>query len=88
MPSSKIPDLSEDSTDAILVWIYPDLGGCIYTCASMDLLKINRLETVLAVQWLRLCTPSAGGLGLIPGGGTRSHIPLQGDVDQRGPAPS
>ena len=27
------------------------------------------------VQWLRLLTPSAGGLGLIPGQGTRSHKP-------------
>ena len=25
----------------------------------------------LAVQWLRLCTPNAGGAGLIPGRGTR-----------------
>ena len=27
----------------------------------------------LVVQWLRLCSPNAGGLGLIPGQGTRSH---------------
>ena len=26
------------------------------------------------VQWLRLCTPNAGGLGSIPGQGTRSHM--------------
>ena len=26
------------------------------------------------VQWLRLCTPNAGGPGLIPGQGTRSHM--------------
>ena len=36
------------------------------------------LETLLGdfpgVQWLRLCSPSAGGLGLIPGQGTRSHM--------------
>ena len=25
------------------------------------------------VQWLKFCTPIAGGLGLIPGQGTRSH---------------
>ena len=31
--------------------------------------------TSLVVQWLRLCTPNAGGLGSIPGGGTRSCIP-------------
>ncbi|TEA41477.1 hypothetical protein DBR06_SOUSAS27010023, partial [Sousa chinensis] len=29
----------------------------------------------LVVQWLRLCTPNAGGLGLISGQGTRSHMP-------------
>ena len=27
------------------------------------------------VQWLRLGTPNAGGLGSIPGQGTRSHMP-------------
>jgi len=25
-------------------------------------------------QWLRLCASSAGGMGLIPGQGTRSHL--------------
>ena len=30
--------------------------------------------TSLVVQWLRLHTPNAGGLGLIPGQGTRSHV--------------
>ena len=29
----------------------------------------------LVVQWLRLCTPDSGGLGSIPGQGTRSHMP-------------
>ena len=32
------------------------------------------LGTSLVVQWLRLCTPNAGGLGLIPGQGTRGHM--------------
>ena len=40
------------------------------------LLKIVRnWGTSLAVQWLRLQAPSAGGLGLIPGHGTRSCVP-------------
>ena len=30
------------------------------------------LRTSLVAQWLRLHTPNAGGLGLIPGQGTRS----------------
>ena len=29
----------------------------------------------LVVQRLRLCVPNAGGLGSIPGQGTRSHMP-------------
>ena len=29
----------------------------------------------LVVQWLRLQVPSAGGLGSIPGQGTRFHMP-------------
>ena len=29
--------------------------------------------TSLVAQWLRLCAPNAGGLGSIPGQGTRSH---------------
>ena len=35
----------------------------------------KRLGTSLAVQWLRLCTPSARGPGSIPGQGTRSRRP-------------
>lgn len=31
--------------------------------------------TSLVFQWLQLQTPSAGGLGSVPGWGTRSHIP-------------
>ena len=30
--------------------------------------------TSLGVQWLRLHTPNAGGLGSIPGRGTRYHM--------------
>ena len=30
--------------------------------------------TSLVVQWVRLHTPNAGGLGSIPGRGTRSHM--------------
>ena len=34
----------------------------------------NHSETCLVVQWLRLCAPSTGALGLIPGQGTRPHM--------------
>ena len=36
--------------------------------------KKKSLGTSLVVQWLRLCTPNAGGLSLTPGQGTRSHM--------------
>lgn len=35
--------------------------------------KVAHLHMV--VQWLKLRVPNAGGLGLIPGPGTRSHVP-------------
>ena len=36
-------------------------------------------RTSLAVQWLRLCTSMAGGVGLIPGQGTKTpHAMLCG----------
>ena len=35
----------------------------------------NRLQASLMVQWLRLGMPDAGGTGVIPGQGTRSHRP-------------
>ncbi|TEA24312.1 hypothetical protein DBR06_SOUSAS4410010, partial [Sousa chinensis] len=38
------------------------------------LLKVHS-GTSLVVQWLRLHTPSEGGLGSIPSQGTRSHMP-------------
>ena len=31
----------------------------------------SKVGTSLVVQWLRLCAPNAGGLGSIPGGGTK-----------------
>ena len=35
---------------------------------------LKETGTSLAVQWLRLCTPNAGSVGLIPGWGTRSCV--------------
>ena len=48
-------------------------SGLTYT-AEPGHQKYN-MGTSLVIQWLRLCAPDAGGLGLIPGQGTRSHIP-------------
>ena len=36
-------------------------------------LKYDANGTLLVIQWLRLCTVSAGGSGLIPGQGVGSH---------------
>ena len=38
------------------------------------ILTPNTIKSPLAVQWLRLSTPSAEGLGLTPGQGTRSRM--------------
>ena len=40
-----------------------------------ELEKTTNSETSLVVQWLRLRPPNVGGLGLIPGRGTRSYTP-------------
>ena len=40
-------------------------------------MKLTQLEASLMVRWLRFHSPNAGGLGSIPGQGTRSHM-LQG----------
>ena len=37
--------------------------------------KEAEVGTSLAAHWLRLRTSKAGGVGLIPGQGTRSHMP-------------
>ena len=38
-------------------------------------LAINKQTgTSLSVQWLRLCSANAGGVGSIPGQGSRSHV--------------
>ena len=42
---------------------------------SLRDLKQDRLGTSLVVQWLRLHTLYVGGPGLIPGQGTRYHMP-------------
>ena len=38
------------------------------------LLPKGNFRTSLVVQWLRLCAPSAGAAGSIPGQGTRPHM--------------
>ena len=44
-------------------------------CWLLDKVKVKTGSgTFLVVQWLRCHTPCAGGLGLIPGQGTRYHL--------------
>ena len=60
-------------------------GGHIYSCGLGE--RVTAAErkpqrdgkkrspgTYMVVQWLRLCAPNAGCLGLIPGQGTRSQM--------------
>ena len=42
----------------------------------------EREGTSLVVQRLRLRVPSAGGLGSVPGQGTRSHMPATKSLPQ------
>ena len=42
---------------------------------ELTLHKKRGWGTSLVVQWLRLRAPNAGGPGLTPGQGTRSHMP-------------
>ena len=46
----------------------------VYKAKSMLFKKRGWGGTSLVVQWLRLHGPSTGGLGLIPGPGTRFHM--------------
>ena len=44
------------------------------SCLLRRMLKIRKGGTSLVVQWVRLRAPNAGGLGSIPGQGTKSHM--------------
>ena len=57
--------------------------GDMYICTADSLCCPTEINTTyfnkikgtsLVVQWLGLCSPNAGGLGLIPGQGTKSHL--------------
>ena len=56
------------------------LAECQWSCYYFRVaswkgpLKTDTTGTSLVVQWLRLHAPNAGGLGSIPGQGTRSHM--------------
>ena len=47
----------------------------VQTCKCFLVLKSLHIQgTSLVAQWVRLSTPNSGGLGLIPGQGTGSHM--------------
>ena len=61
-----------------------DIFSCPLTCLSpldsissvsvvgkITVIKVIKSCESLAVQWLRLCKSIAGGMGSIPGGGTK-----------------
>ena len=53
--------------------------GNTSTCGGSSIL--NYREASLVVQWLRLCTSTAGGAGLISG--QRTKIPRAAQCDQK-----
>ena len=57
-----------DSLMEIQTLILTDIQG------TLGKMKVTRGHSLVG-QWLRLCAPNAGGLGSIPGQGTRSHMP-------------
>ena len=56
-------DISLTETITLGQYIFPRAQG-LYAIQS------GNVGTSLVVQWLRLCTPDAGGSGSIPGQGT------------------
>ena len=48
--------------------------GFFFFFSGQLMLKKHQAGTSLVVQWLQLAAPNTGGLGLIPGRGTRSHV--------------
>ena len=56
------------------------MGHSPWACKKSDMTE--RLTLSLVVQWLRLHASTARGLGLIPGQGTKIHIP-QGEAKKK-----
>ena len=82
--------------DQIANWLHLDVGlrgdlllSSQYSSILLEFCMLNNLQdillnkksgTSLVVQWLRLRAPNAGGLGSIPGQGTRSRMPQLKDL--------
>ena len=66
-----VPTTSCSGSPEVLV---PE-GGILPTGDIVLSLNWKLRLATLVVQWLRLHTPNAGGLGSTPGRGTRAHVP-------------
>ena len=53
------------------LWICSHVGGAEAWWDMCFLFVIENLGASLAVQWLRLCTSNASGVGSVPGWGTK-----------------
>ena len=55
--------------------LFKENGICVAGGLKNEQVKRGRAGTSLVVQWLRFHAPNVGGLGSIPGQGTRSLMP-------------
>ena len=65
-------DLSRDSQTAPFL---AKILNRLRNKTKFSFVRMSQIGTSLVVQWLRLCAPNAWGPDLIPGQGTRSHMP-------------
>ena len=83
---SKVPSCGNDSLNVcgmseqsqkheVTVSLWSHTSACQITEAKKNIFK--DCWTPLVVQWPKLWVPNAGGLGSIPGQGTRSHVQKQ-----------
>ena len=66
-----------------------EMNTCSYKNLNMNFIAVSLPEqenprTSLAVQWLRLCVSNAGGVGLIPGQGTKIPHTAQHSQKKKG----
>ena len=63
---------------------HPSLSYCITSGPFLDTPSQKRGGDLLVVQWFRLCASNAGGMGLIPGWGTKiPHATWRGKKKKR-----
>ena len=60
---------------SVNIYYIPDVYKTVVGTVDIIMSKTNDVGTSLVAHWLRMRTPNAGGLGLIPGRGAGSHMP-------------